>query len=121
MVATDNAGNTTMATVKIYRRHHVKVISPDGNGTASASPDKAVAGTEITLTATPKEDHRFKEWQVVSPAGLVITNNKFTMPDSNVEVKAIFEEDAPAPTAPPSPVSESQEPTPTMAPSIPQP
>ena len=99
VVATDNAGNETTATVRIYRRHHVKVISPDGNGTASASPDKAVAGTEITLTATPKEDYRFKEWQVISPAGLVITNNKFTMPDSNVEVKAIFEEDEPpAPT-----------------------
>ena len=99
VVATDNAGNETTATVRIYRRHHVKVISPDGNGTASASPEKAVAGTEITLTATPKEDYRFKEWQVVSPAGLVITNNKFTMPDSNVEVKAIFEEDEPpAPT-----------------------
>ena len=99
VVATDNAGNETTATVRIYRRHHVKVISPDGNGTASASPDRAVAGTEITLTATPKEDYRFKEWQVVSPAGLVITNNKFTMPDSNVEVKAIFEEDEPpAPT-----------------------
>ena len=97
VVATDNAGNETTATVRTYRWHHVKVISPDGNGTASASPDKAVAGTEITLTATPKEDYRFKEWQVVSPAGLVITNNKFTMPDSNVEVKAIFEEDAPAP------------------------
>ena len=92
VVATDNAGNETTATVRIYRRHHVKVISPDGNGTASASPDKAVAGTEITLTATPKEDYRFKEWQVVSPAGLVITNNKFTMPDSNVEVKAIFKD-----------------------------
>ena len=103
VVATDNAGNETTATVRIYRRHHVKVISPDGNGTASASPDRAVAGTEITLTATPKEDYRFKEWQVVSPAGLVITNNKFTMPDSNVEVKAIFEEDAPAPTAPAKP------------------
>ncbi len=99
VVATDNAGNETTATVRTYRLHHVKVISPDGNGTASASPDKAVAGTEITLTATPKEDYRFKEWQVVSPAGLVITNNKFTMPDSNVEVKAIFEEDEPpAPT-----------------------
>ena len=99
VVATDNAGNETTATVRTYRQHHVKVISPDGNGTASASPDKAVAGTEITLTATPKEGYRFKEWQVVSPAGLVITNNKFTMPDSNVEVKAIFEEDEPpAPT-----------------------
>ena len=98
VIATDNAGNETTATVRTYRWHHVKVISPDGNGTASASPDKAVAGTEITLTATPKDGYRFKEWQVVSPAGLVITNNKFTMPDSNVEVKAIFEEDAP--TAP---------------------
>ena len=104
VVATDNAGNETTATVRTYRLHHVKVISPDGNGTASASPDKAVAGTEITLTATPKDGYRFKEWQVVSPAGLVITNNKFTMPDSNVEVKAIFEEDAsPAPTDPAKP------------------
>ena len=98
VVATDNAGNETTATVRTYRWHHVKVISPDGNGTASASPAKAVGGTEITLTATPKDGYRFKEWQVVSPAGLVITNNKFTMPDSNVEVKAIFEEDVPAPT-----------------------
>ena len=98
VVATDNAGNETTATVRTYRWHHVKVISPDGNGTASASPAKAVGGTEITMTATPKDGYRFKEWQVVSPAGLVITNNKFTMPDSNVEVKAIFEEDVPAPT-----------------------
>ena len=104
VVATDNAGNETTATVRTYRLHHVKVISPDGNGTASASPDKAVAGTEITLTATPKEDYRFKEWQVVSPAGLVITNNKFTMSSANVEVKAIFEKDAPpAPTGPAKP------------------
>ena len=99
VVATDNAGNETTATVRTYRWHHVKVISPDGNGTASASPDKAVAGTEITLTATPKTGYHFKEWEVESPAGLVITNNKFTMPDSDVEVKAIFEKDAPpAPT-----------------------
>ena len=79
-------------------------VKTDGNGTASASPAKAVAGEEITLTATPKEDYRFKEWQVVSPAGLVITNNKFTMPDSNVEVKAIFEADTPPmPTDPAKP------------------
>ena len=94
VVATDNAGNTTMATVKIYRWHHVKVISPDGNGTASASPAKAVVGTEITLTATPNEGYHFKEWEVMS-GGVTIGNDKFTMPDSDVEVKAIFEEDAP--------------------------
>ena len=79
-------------------------VTSGGNGTASASHAKAVAGTPITLTATPDEDHHFKEWQVVSPTGLVITNNKFLMPDSDVEIKATFEEDAPpAPTDPAKP------------------
>ena len=74
-------------------------VTTVGGGTASASSAKAVVGTEIRLTAKPDEGYRFKEWEVESPTGLVITNNKFTMPDSNVEVKAIFEEDAPpAPT-----------------------
>ena len=79
-------------------------VTSGGNGTASASPSKAVAGAEITLSATPDKGYHLKEWQVESPTGLVITNNKFTMPDSNVEVKAIFEEDAPpAPTNPAKP------------------
>ena len=66
-------------------------VKTDGNGTASASHAKAVAGTEITLTATPNKGYHFKEWQVESPTGLVITNNKFLMPDEAVEIKAIFE------------------------------
>ena len=33
VVATDNAGNETTATVRTYRRHHVKVISQDGKKT----------------------------------------------------------------------------------------
>ena len=77
--------------------HTITVIT-DGNGTASASPDKAVAGTEITLTATPANGYHFKEWEVMS-GGVTIKDDKFLMPDSNVEVKAIFEEDSPpAPT-----------------------
>ena len=78
---------------------HTVTVTSGGNGMASASPAKAVAGAEITLSATPDKGYHLKEWQVVSPAGLVITNNKFTMPDTNVAIKAIFEEDAPpAPT-----------------------
>jgi len=167
VVATDNAGNETTATVRTYRWHHehnygdwskdgtshwhectdydcpnrnesikdkaahvytddadttcntcdydrsvtpptpteyTVTVTSSGNGTASASPSKAVAGAEITLSATPDKGYHLKEWQVESPTGLVITNNKFTMPDSNVEVKAIFEEDAPpAPTNPAKP------------------
>ena len=89
-------------------------VKTDGNGTASASHAKAVVGTEIRLTATPKEGYHFKEWQVIS-GNVTIKDNKFTMPDGNVEVKAIFEKDAapatPAPTATPKPES-----SPTPAP-----
>ena len=78
---------------------HTITVTTAGGGTASASSTSATAGTEITLTATPNTGYHFKEWQVESLAGLVITNNKFTMPDSNVAIKAIFEEDSPfAPT-----------------------
>ena len=77
-------------------------VKTDGNGTASASPAKAAAGTEITLTATPNTGYHFKEWQVIS-GNVTIKDNKFTMPDSDVEVKAVFEKDAPAPTDPAKP------------------
>ena len=78
-------------------------VTTGGNGTASVSPDKAVAGAEITLTAEANTGYRFKEWQVIS-GDVTIVDDKFTMPDSNVEIKAIFEEDAPpAPTDPAKP------------------
>ena len=69
-------------------------VKTDGNGTASASHAKAVVGTDITLTATPNAGYHFKEWQVMS-GDVTVRDDKFTMPGSDVEVKAIFEEDAP--------------------------
>ena len=69
-------------------------VSNDGNGTGTATPSTAAAGTTITLTATPNKGYHFEEWEVIS-GGVTIENNKFTMPDGNVEVKAIFEKDAP--------------------------
>mgnify|MGYP000591048061 CR=1 FL=1 len=65
-------------------------VTSGGNGTASASHVKAVAGTEITLTATPNSGYHLKEWRTVS-GGVTISNNRFTMPADNVTVKAIFE------------------------------
>ena len=89
-------------------------MTTDGNGTASADLAAAAAGTNISLSATPNTGYHFKEWQVVS-GGVTIENDKFTMPDGNVEIKAIFEKDAatatPAPTATPKPES-----SPTPAP-----
>ena len=106
--ATNSAGSDTkelsITIAKAAPAEHTVTVKTDGNGTASASPAKAVADTEIALTATPNGGYHFKEWLVESPTGLVITNNKFTMPDSNVEIKAIFEEDAPpVPTDPAKP------------------
>ena len=65
-------------------------VKDDGNGKASADHIKAVAGTDIKLTATANSGYHFKEWQVVT-GSVTINDNKFTMPDENVEVKAIFE------------------------------
>ena len=96
--AQDSAGNLSKQQLALVARQaakHSVTIKTDGNGTASASPATAAAGTEITLTATPNEGYHFKEWQVMD-GGVTIVNDKFTMPDGNVEVKAIFEKDAPS-------------------------
>jgi hypothetical protein len=69
---------------------HAVTVQNDGNGTASASTVSATAGTEVTLTAAPKEGYRFKQWEVVS-GGVTVTGGKFTMPDNAVTIKAIFE------------------------------
>ena len=77
---------------------HTVTVSNDGNGTGTATPSTAAAGTTIILTAMPNEGYHFKEWEVIS-GGVTIKDNKFLMPSANVEVKAIFEKDAPpAPT-----------------------
>ena len=96
--ATNSAGSDTkelsITITKAAPTEHTVTVTTEGGGTASASPAKAAAGTEITLTAMPNEGYHFMEWQVIS-GNVTIKDNKFTMPDSNVEVKAIFEEDAP--------------------------
>ena len=93
-----NRVNGTLTVEDKVEEQFTVTVTSGGNGTASASHVKAVAGTEITLTATPKEGYHFKEWQVIS-GGVTIKDNKFLMPSANVEVKAIFEKDAPpAPT-----------------------
>ena len=84
--------------VKTPEAEYAVTVRDDGHGTGSADPASATAGTEITLTATPNAGYHFKEWQVMS-GDVTVKNDKFTMPSGNVEIKAIFEEDAsPTPT-----------------------
>lgn len=115
--AQDSAGNLSarqLAMVARQAQTYAVTVTTDGNGTASADPSTAVAGAGINLSAAPNTGYRFKEWQVIS-GGVTIENDRFTMPDGDVEVKAIFEKDAasatPAPTATPKPES-----SPTPAP-----
>ena len=79
---------------KAPETEYAVIVRDDGHGTGSADPASATAGTEITLTATPNAGYHFKEWQVMS-GDVTVRDDKFTMPGSDVEVKAIFEEDAP--------------------------
>ena len=116
--AQDSAGNLSAWQSALVARQvqtYAVTVTTDGNGTASADLAAAAAGTNISLNATPNTGYHFKEWQVVS-GGVTIENDRFTMPDGDVEVKAIFEKDAasatPAPTATAKP---SSSPTPAPA------
>lgn len=59
----------------------------DGHGTLSASPSSGTAGTTITLTPTAYSGYVFDHY---SSSQVSVSNNKFTMPSSNVTVKAYF-------------------------------
>lgn len=69
---------------------HSVTVTSDGNGTASANPESAQTGDNVTLTAEPVEGYQFKEWQVIS-GDVTIEDNSFTMGTADVEIKAIFE------------------------------
>ena len=115
--AQDSAGNLSarqLAMVARQAQAYAVTVTTDGNGTASADPSTAVAGAGINLSAAPNTGYRFKEWQVIS-GGVTIENDRFTMPDGNVEIKAIFEKDA-APATPAPTATQKPESSPTPAP-----
>ncbi len=69
-------------------KYTVKVTN-DGYGTAKADVEVAKAGETVTLTATPDSGYKFNKWTVVK-GNIIIKDNKFTMPESDVEIKAEF-------------------------------
>lgn len=66
----------------------ITVKSAEG-GSAKASEKSAVAGTKITLTATPDNGYEFDKW-IVSPETVVIENDTFTMPEAAVTITPVF-------------------------------
>ena len=81
--------NTKENTWTVKKVYSITVTASEG-GTACASVSSATEGDEVTLTVTPEDGYSFKEWGV-SVGEVTITDRKFTMPDSDVSVNAVFE------------------------------
>ena len=82
--------NTGDQKLYLVAKQYDITVEIEGNGAAFATPARAAANTEITLTATPTADSHFNGWQVVEPQNLTLDGNTFTMPKSTVTVKATF-------------------------------
>lgn len=69
-------------------------LSDDGNGTAASDMKTAVAGTMVTITATPNNGYVFQKWSMESGGVIIIPATAspamFSMPARNVEIKAEF-------------------------------
>ncbi len=97
---TDNGEGTLLVSVTyggdtVFRNTYeapvyTVTVSCEGSGTAAASPASGAAGTEVTLTASPENGWRFKEWEVVS-GGVSVTGDKITVGDADAEIRAVFE------------------------------
>ena len=73
--------------------YQVTVVA-NGSGTAHATPEEAVAGEKVTLTATPDEGVEFTKWTVAGGearlADSTAVTTTFTMPAGDVTVTAVF-------------------------------
>ena len=97
-----NINNADYTAIELYKYQEVSPSTPKYSisfaevtgGTLSASPIKAEAGAEVTLTATPDAEYTFNnDWTVTnaeSSEAITVTNSKFTMPAANVTVSATF-------------------------------
>ena len=84
----------TGAKLSLYRKAGEKYdvnIASTTNGTVTASPTSAEAGTTIALTVTPDAGYVLDALTVTDASNTVtVTNNEFTMPASDVTVTATF-------------------------------
>ena len=88
---TVTANGTYVANFNALTAHTVTCNATE-NGTISASPTTAYKGETVTLTATPASGFYFGAWTVKDANNnpVQVSNNQFTMPDSNVTVSATF-------------------------------
>lgn len=97
-----NINNADYTAIELYKYQEVSPSTPKYSitfaevtgGTLSATPSKAEAGAEVTLTAIPDEGYAFKnDWTVTNAETsetITVKDSKFTMPAANVTVSATF-------------------------------
>jgi len=71
----------------IGEKHKINV-SDVTNGTVKADKETAIQGETVTLTVTANEGYKVKS---VTANGVEVKDNKFVMPNKDVEVKVEFE------------------------------
>jgi uncharacterized repeat protein (TIGR02543 family) len=86
-IAAASSGDLTLY-AKWEKTYTITIVN-DGNGTASPSVTEAVSGTSITLSPSANTHYAFSNWEVIT-SGVTIDNNVFTMPATNVVIKANF-------------------------------
>jgi hypothetical protein len=92
-VLTVNSELTKLVVTLVLVPHSVIVADNIVNGTVTANPTEAVAGTTITLTATPNEGYVLDAFTVMAGENPIeVTGNTFEMPDQDVTVSATFKE-----------------------------
>ena len=71
---------------------HSVTCNPVENGSISATPTTAYKNETVTLSATPASGYFFSTWDVrdANNSSITVTDNQFTMPDSDVTVGATF-------------------------------
>lgn len=98
--AASNINNVDYAAIELYKYQEVTPPTPKYSiafaevtgGTLSATPSKAEAGAEVTLTATPDAGYAFNNnWTVkADEAEIPVNEGKFTMPAKDVTVSGSF-------------------------------
>ena len=71
---------------------HAINLFTEGEGVVYSEPQAAKKDTEISLTLTPSDGYELSSLTVTDANGgtVTVTDNKFTMPDLDVDVKAVF-------------------------------
>ena len=74
---------------------HFVTVTVDGNGSAEAKDGSNIiemgdTGTEVSLTKQADQDWHFKEWKVNSGGVTIGENEKFTIGNRSVRIRAVF-------------------------------